>query len=370
MITAPVRGSFAELKKRYPNAHVIDKYEALVHDLFLVRNPKFKFAPPSVEEVHGHFKKHTGGQSAETFGNWFYLPWRETLVHYLSAEEHQELRTARNRELITKAEQDIYSRACVAIAGMSVGSHVAQVIAMTGGARHMKLADPDVISGDNLNRIRAGFPAVGMPKAESVAQALWEADPYMVIDIFSDGVTAANVGEFLSGVDILVEEMDNPYWKFRIREVARERGIPVVMGTDNGDGVIVDIERFDVRRRTPLFNGLVGKMSAQELENMPPTDLPKVAARIAGADRAPLRMLDSVAEVGRSLYSWPQLGTAANLCGTVVAYLARRIALKNKNIRSGRYQVDLDRIFETGHGRRWLNRKVGFIKFVRKMNKR
>ena len=111
-------------------------------------------------------------------------------------------------------------------------------------------------------------------------------------------------------------------------------------------------------------------MTAEQFRHLPPKDLPRVAAKIAGADLAVPRMLASVVEVGRSLYSWPQLGTAANLCGTVVSYLARRIIVKASNIRSGRYQVNLDATFESDYGRKWFSRKADFIKFVREMQKR
>jgi len=163
--------------------------------------------------------------------------------------------------------------------------------------------------------------------------------------------------------------MDNPYWKLKIRELSREHGIPVIMGTDNGDGNIVDIERFDLDKKYPILHGYAGGLSAEALKNMPPRDLPKVAARIAGANLAVTRMLDSVAEVGKSLYSWPQLGTAANMCGTTLAYLTRRIVLGDPKIKSGRYQVNLDSIFESGYSSRWLSRKIAFIKFVNKMRK-
>ena len=163
--------------------------------------------------------------------------------------------------------------------------------------------------------------------------------------------------------------MDNPYWKLRIRELAREKWIPVLMGTDNGDGVIADVERYDLNKKLPILNGLTKGITAEKLKTMPPKDLPKVAGKIAGANLVVPRMLESVAEVGKSLYSWPQLGTAANMCGSVIAMLARRIINKDKNIKSGRYSVNPDAIFESDYRRKWFARKIAFIKFVRKMMK-
>jgi hypothetical protein len=56
-------------------------------------------------------------------------------------------------------------------------------------------------------------------------------------------------------------------------------------------------------------------------------------------------MLTSLLEVGKTLYSWPQLGDAATLSGVAVAYIAKRLALKEK-IRTGKLEINLDRIFD------------------------
>ncbi len=79
------------------------------------------------------------------------------------------------------------------------------------------------------------------------------------------------------------------------------------------------------------------------------------------------RMLQSVPEVGKSIYSWPQLGTAANLCGSVLAYLARRVILKAPNVVSGRHEVSLDAIFESDYKDLADARKKEFEEFVKKM---
>jgi hypothetical protein len=127
------------------------------------------------------------------------------------------------------------------------------------------------------------------------------------------------------------------------------------------------VERFDLEAARPILHGKLGPVTSAAMKAMSPRDLPKVAARSAGADIAVPRMLESVTQVGQTLYSWPQLGTAANLCGTVVAYLVRRILLKDPLIRSGRYQVSLDAIFEAGYKQRWLSRKLAFLRFIKVM---
>jgi tRNA A37 threonylcarbamoyladenosine dehydratase len=371
----PQRLSFHELpslRNAHPELIVVDRYPELLEELFLLRNPKYRYDKNYAEAFQDFRAEHNQSKQAQSqdeslSGEWFYYSWSNTVVHVLADELHQELRTGRNRNLITREEQNTYYQGTVAVLGLSVGSHVATTIAMTGGAKHLRLADPDSISGDNLNRIRTGYPAVGTKKSVLVARQIFEMNPYADIRIYPNGLTEENLDEVLAGVDVVVEEMDNPFFKLKVREVVRSRGIPVVMGTDNGDGIITDVERFDLDTRRPILHGKLGRVTSAAMKAMSPRELPKIAARIAGADIAVPRMLASVTEVGETLYSWPQLGTAANLCGTVVAYLVRRILLKDPLIRSGRYEVSLDAIFESGYKRRWLSRKMAFLRFIKVM---
>ena len=355
-----------ELINIHKEVVIVDQYKNQLEELFLLRNPKFRFNKNYKNDLE-LFINEQYVKDPIAAGNWFYYPWINALIHFLPDELHQEIRTGRNKYLITEEEQETYYSAKIGILGMSVGSHIANTIAMTGGAKNIKLADPDTISGDNLNRIRIGFQNVGVNKAIIVARQIYEINPYALVEIFKDGLSEANIESFLGDLNVLIEEMDNPFLKLRVRELAREKRIPVVMGTDNGDGVIVDIERYDINPNNQILNGLIGNLAAEELKQLSPKDLPRVAARNAGANLAVPRMLESVPEVGRTIYSWPQLGTAANMCGTVVAYLARRIALRASNIKSGRYQVNLDSIFESDYKRKWFSRKLGFFKFIKKM---
>lgn len=333
-------------KEKHPGIVIIDEYERNLEELFLLRNPRHRFNPAYRPDFSKFLKSRYGKKSLKKAGSWFYYPWLNQIVHFLPDKLHQELRTGRNRYLITEEEQKKFYNAKIGVLGMSVGSHVAMVIAMTGGARHIKIADPDTLSGDNLNRIRDGYQNVGVNKAVLMARKIYEINPYAKVDVFADGLSEKNMAQFLSGLDLLVEEMDDPYLKIKVRHNARKKKIPVIMAADNGDGVIVDIERYDVNRKLPILHGLVSDIDLGGLQTIEKINLPKVIAKIAGANLASNRMLHSVTEVGKSIYSWPQLGTAANLCGSVLAYLARKIILKDSKIKSGRYDVNLDAIFE------------------------
>ena len=341
----PKQGTLDDFKRKNQAERTIDEYPELLKELFLIRNPQYRFNPNYAEALAAFEKEHYASKPPEEAGAWFYFPWNRTLVHFLPDAMHQELRTARNKFLITKEEQEKFYGMKVGIGGMSVGSHAALTIAMMGGAREIRIADPDTISGSNLNRIRLDYTYVGTNKCEAVARLLWQTNPYSTIKTYTDGITRENMDEFLGGLDVFVECMDHPEMKILTRLECRTRGIPVVMATDNNDGIIFDIERYDLDKNLELFNGVAGHLTLEEFQKFPPQELPKLATKIAGIDAVQPRMLHSVSEVGRSLYSWPQLGDAATLAGIATAYVVKRLAL-GLPLKTGKLEVNLDAIFD------------------------
>lgn len=334
-----------DFKNRYPINNTIDNFGELLEELFLIRNPKYKFNPNYQADFEMFLKEYLSGRSMDNAGNWFYFSWDKSLVHYLPDAEHQELRTARNKNLINKEEQEKFYNFKVGVVGLSVGSHAALTLAMSGGGKIMKLADPDKISGSNLNRIRYDFTKVGGGKCDLAVRQVYQINPYADIHEYANGITDENIHEFLNGLDILIEECDSLPLKIKLRLEAKKMGIPVVMATDNGDGIIVDIERYDLDPNLKIFNGVAGDLTIEEFQKMQPQDLPKLATKIAGPEFVTTRMLDSIGEVGKTLYSWPQLGSAATLCGVAITYIVKRIANGGK-IKSGKMEINLDAVFD------------------------
>lgn len=339
------RESFSAFKDRVKPVKTVDRFDLLLEDLFLIRNPRFKFIKDHSAEVAAFTEEYCAGKPLDEVGEWFFFPWNATLAHYLPHEEHQEIRTARNRNIITTEEQQKFYGLRVAYAGLSVGSHGAMTVALMGGAQSIKIADSDEVSPSNLNRVRLDFLALGRKKTDLVSEYVYQLNPYANIESFGKGVTSENIDRFLSDVDVLVEETDNLEFKIALRLSARKRGIPVIMATDNGDGVIVEIERFDLDCSTQLFNGALGDITLEEFKTFPPQELPKLATKIAGADLVVPRMLLSLKEVGQTLYSWPQLGDAATLSGIAIAYCLRKIALKEP-LGNGKMEINMDAIFD------------------------
>ncbi|MGW0039413.1 ThiF family adenylyltransferase [Gordonia sp. NPDC003376] len=269
-------------------------------------------------------------------------PWRNTMVRLPRSEIHHRLRTTRNSILITDTEQKAWSRATIAVAGLSVGASLLHTCVLTG-ARRFRIADPDILGPTNLNRLSGSVCDLGIAKSTLACRRMLETDPYLSVQEFPDGFSATVARAFLGGdgvrgADVVLEEVDDLAMKVEIRRRARAAGIPVVMVTDDGDNVIVDVERYDLDPSYPEFHGMAGdlaSMSAEELRD--PGNRIRIAGAIVGGEVSS-RVAEALTEVGRSIPSWPQLGSAATLAGAVGATVARRIVC-GEPVVSGRAHV-------------------------------
>lgn len=280
----------------------------------------------------------------ERASRYIVYPWRTTIVRLPDADTFQFLRTARNRYLLTETEQRAWSHAVIGVAGLSIGSSALAACAMTG-ARHFRIADYDTLSPTNLNRITGSVCDLGKSKLDLAHRRILEADPYSAIDAFPLGYTPATAARFLGTdtatppVAVAIDEIDDVAMKIDIRRRARTAGIPVITATDLGNNVVLDVERYDLDPNYPIFHGLG--------ENFSPTDATdpiqrlRMAAAIVGDEATP-RMRYSATQIGRSLPSWPQLGTTATLAGSFAATAARMIVCNTRPVTSGRYRLTID----------------------------
>jgi len=142
----------------------------------------------------------------------------------------------------------------VAVAGCSVGSMIAHSLAFDMRPRNMKLADGKPYHLSNANRVQLRHGDIGRNKAVVTAEAIHAIDPFMKMSVYQEGITEQNVTDFVVGNDtlgelaasIIIEETDNPKVKILIREKARKHRVPVVMVSDLGSAVLVDVRRFDL----------------------------------------------------------------------------------------------------------------------------
>ena len=331
-----------------PIADAVTEGTIVVHDTLasqlreLVDGRITRRPPPSADEIERGVQAVLGATSLEHHGNWVHYPWSRRLVRVLPEAEFREVRTSRNRNKITSAEQKRLRTLDLGIVGLSVGRATAITLALEGVGGRFRLADFDTLALSNMNRLYAGVHELGVNKAVLTARTLLEIDPYLDLRVYADGLTTENLERFLTEegqIDVLFEECDDLEVKVRIRDAARRLRIPVLMETS--DRGMLDIERFDLEPDRPFFHGLAGELDADSLRGLDTYEKVPVVSAILGFDTLSRRMAASLVDIDAEIKTWPQLASAVALGGALNTEAARRIALGGL-CRSGRYHVDLE----------------------------
>lgn len=149
---------------------------------------------------------------------------------------------ARNGGFISPREQAIIRNATIAIAG--VGGDGGEVVTMLArmGVQSFRLADPEVFESENTNR-QAGCAAstIGRNKAEVIADIVRDINPQVSVEVYPNGVSPANVGEFVAGATLVIDETEftEHVLAVMLARECRSRDIPVVTGFNVGFGCIV-----------------------------------------------------------------------------------------------------------------------------------
>ena len=341
-------GDWDALQKLIKSGEVAEAHDEIrlaLDELFDIENPAQK--DTKTEAQLTEFAHDAGGGNLDRYGCWVYYPWDKRLVHFPPRDDLRKLRTSRNRNLVTTAEQAQLYASTICVLGMSVGSNVVEALVSGGIGGRLVLADMDHLEPSNLNRIRAPYHHVGLHKVDAIARKISEIDPFIEQVHYRSGLNDEALAEIVAThkPDVFVDEMDDVRMKLKLRIAAKAAKLPVIMAADDGDDILVYVERHDLETDAPLMQGLVPDEVIDRILTGAPmsrTELGFVIGKfIIGFENVPLRMLESLFEVGKSLPSWPQLGGAAAFSGISMAYAAKRIITKAP-LNSGRHHISLD----------------------------
>jgi len=327
--------------KENPTVQIMDQISTQLDELIKSHHPSRKLKP---EELSLLKEKHIDGQALQEYGVWVYYPWNNRLVHLLDEKEFVQVRTNRNQNKITLAEQALLNTKKIGIVGLSVGQSIALTLAMERTCGELRLADFDTAELSNLNRLRTGVHNLGLKKTIIAAREIAEIDPYLKIVIYNDGLSKDNMHAFFTdggALDLFVEVCDGLDIKIESRFKARELKVPVVM--DTNDRGMLDVERFDLEPDRPILHGFVEGLNPDNIKNLTNEQKIPHILKIVGAEGISTRLKASMIEVEQSINTWPQLASSVVLGGALTTDVARRILLDQYHD-SGRYYVDLDEL--------------------------
>ncbi len=331
---------FKEIQK---TAIVVDAIQSQLAELVELQHPKVDLEDDKIVEL---VEKHLNGIPKEQYGLWVYYPWSRRLVHIVYKEEFIELRTSRNKYKITNEEQAKLQQKTVGIIGLSVGHAIATTIASERICSEIRLADFDILELTNLNRIKTGIGNLGLKKTVLAAREIAEIDPFIKVKCYHEGVTDANLFDFLTtggNLDVCLEECDGFYAKFKVRLTCKELGIPVIM--DTSDKGLLDVERFDLEPDREIFHGLTHVEDLEKLRGLTTDEKIPYLYQIINEHEMSIRLRASLIEVGESIKSWPQLSSAVTMGSGIAVDVTRRMLLGDF-VSSGRYSIDPEQLIK------------------------
>lgn len=335
-----------DLKNKNKIWKINDVYKIQLEELFEILNPSTLYS----EEFSERQKEFVNSKIIiRNSGNWIYFPWNGNLVHCLNEKDYFLLRTNRNKLLVTEEEQEKLNSACIGFVGLSIGSHFAVSASYSGISNSMKLSDFDTISTSNLNRLRAGVKDINSRKIDFISQEIYNINPYADLMYFENGLKDKDLNNFFEKgkkLDLVFEAIDDFEMKVRIRIEAKKQKVPLIMLTNLGDSILIDVERYDLDSDLVFFNGLIGE-TPEEILSSALTEEKKIkyAINIVGREHLSERILETLGEINKTLVGRPQLYSTVSAAGGLSAYLARKIIL-GQSLKSGRYYVNFDKFTE------------------------
>jgi len=319
---------------------ICDEIQSQLEELIELRNPSCEL---TINELKQKVLSQLKEKSINEYGVWVFYPWSNRLVHLLDEKEFIEVRTNRNKNKISEEEQQTLLTKKIGVIGLSVGQSVAVTIAMERVCNEIVLADFDTLELSNLNRIRTGVHNLGVKKVVAVAREISEIDPFIKVHCFIDGINEHNIDSFLKHndqLDLVIDECDDFGIKILTRLKAREYGIPLLM--EASDRGCIDIERYDLNDKLPIFHGLLddSKLDISILRELSKAEMIEMIFKVHPPETLSLRLKESMAQIGKTIKTWPQLASSVVLGGAITTNVCRRLMLDEMLV-SGRYFVDL-----------------------------
>jgi molybdopterin/thiamine biosynthesis adenylyltransferase/nitroreductase len=241
----------------------------------------------------------------------------------------------RNLGWVTPDEQALLRSRRVAIAGLG-GVGGAHLVTLTRlGIGRFSIADPDAFGIENFNRqLGARMSTLARPKSDVLAEMALDVNPELELRVFGDGVSEANLDDFLDGVDLYVDGLD--FFAVAIRRAVfaacAERGIPAVTAAPLGMGAA-------------LLCFLPGRMTFEEYFALDGASEDEQLLRFfVGLAPAGLqqRYLVDPSSIDLANHRGPSTAMGCELCAGVAASQALKLLLHRGNVVAAPWGLQYD----------------------------
>ena len=138
------------------------------------------------------------------------------------------------KELGRKGQRKL-AESKVAVVGLGGLGTVSSLYLALAGVGHLRLIDQDTVELDNLHRQVLYSPEdLRYPKVEASAKRLETSNPLVKVETVPENVNEGNVERLLSGMDCVVDGLDNMRTRYLVNRACVKLGVPYVFGAAIG----------------------------------------------------------------------------------------------------------------------------------------
>lgn len=149
-------------------------------------------------------------------------------------------RYLRNRDILSASEQLQLAKSSAAVIGSGgLGGTVILLLARIG-IGSLTVVDGDVFDETNLNRqALSEISNLGSPKVEEAGKKVADINPAVKMTIHRTAIEASNIESILSGVQVVVDALDNIPDRLMLCKTSQKLNLPLVHGALAGfDGQV------------------------------------------------------------------------------------------------------------------------------------
>jgi adenylyltransferase/sulfurtransferase len=187
------------------------------------------------------------------------------------------------KELGQKGQQKL-ARAKVAVVGAGGLGTVSSLYLALAGVGYLRLIDQDTVETPNLHRqILYTLDDLHYPKVEAAAERLEKLNPLLKAEAVSENVNSGNVEKLLSGVNCVVDGLDNMLTRYLVNRACVKLKVPYVFGA--AIGIEGNLSVFSPPE-TPCLECIMPNLSDSELQTCNTRGVLGVTTGIVGAMQA------------------------------------------------------------------------------------